>query len=106
MTLESKFADMKLDDVSTIVDTVKKEGAAKSGLADNITVLAAKCDSNSDDEALAALKTLKTLVDECPEVQAFTKECLGPCKYLFFFERMEFFKRHIKISEILFLVQK
>jgi hypothetical protein len=84
MTLEAKFADMKIDDVSSIVDIVKKEGAKKSGLADNITILAAKCDSNSDTEALAALKTLQTLVDECPEVQAFTKECLGTCECIYF----------------------
>lgn len=79
MSLEAKFAEIKIDDVPSIVDTVKKEGIAKSGLADNITVLAARCDSSNDAEAIAALKALKALVDECPEAQAFTKDCLGTC---------------------------
>jgi hypothetical protein len=81
MALEAKFAELKIDDVSSIVDIVKKEGVEKSGLADNIAVLAARCDSSNDTEALAALKVVKTLAEECPETQAFTKECLAICKF-------------------------
>jgi hypothetical protein len=80
MALEALFAELKIDDVSTIVETVKKEGVEKSGLAANITVLAARCDSKVDAEAMAALKTVKTLAEECPESQAFTKDCLSICK--------------------------
>lgn len=83
MALEALFADLKIDDVSTIVAAVKKDGVEKSGLAANILVLAARCDSKDDVEALAALKTVKTLAEECPEAQAFTKDCLAICKFCF-----------------------
>jgi len=80
MSLESKFAELKIGDVSSVVDAVKKDGVQKSGLAAGIEVLKARCDSKDDAECVAALKTLKALADECPEAQAFTKECLGVCK--------------------------
>jgi len=80
MSIEAKLAALTLDDVPSIVDAVKKDGPEKSGLAANISVLAARCDSKDDAEALAALKTVKQLAEECPEAQAFTKECLDACK--------------------------
>ena len=52
---------------------MKKEGIVKSGLADNINVLAARCESNDDAECLAGLMTVKALAEQCPEAQAFTK---------------------------------
>lgn len=79
MTLDAKFAELKIDDVPTIVDTIKKEGAEKSGYASNVDVLAARCASDDDNEALAGLKVAKTLAEECPEAQAFVKECLTAC---------------------------
>lgn len=80
MSLEAKFAELKIDDVSSIVDAVKG-GVKKSGLADSIEVLKARCASKDADEALAAMKTVKALVEECPQAHAFTKECLGACKF-------------------------
>ena len=80
MSLEDKFAELKVDDAPTVVDTVKKEGAEKSGLANNVSVLAARCDSKDEAETLAALKVVADLAKECPQAQAFTKECLGACK--------------------------
>jgi hypothetical protein len=80
MSLEAKFASLSLDDAASIVAAVKKDGVQKSGLADNISSLTAKCGSKDEAEALAAFKTVKALVEECPEAQAFTKECLTPCK--------------------------
>lgn len=80
MSLEAKFAELKIDDASSIVEAVKKDGVQKSGLADHVATLAAKCESKDDNEALAALKTVKALAEECPEAQAFTKQCLLACK--------------------------
>ena len=82
MSLEAKFAALSVDDSSAVVAAVKADGVQKSGLADNIATLAAKCASNDDAEALAALVTVKSLAEECPEAQAFTKECLlaGKCR--------------------------
>jgi elongation factor 3 len=36
----------------------------------------AKCASKDEKEALAGLKLVKTMAEECPEAEAFTKECL------------------------------
>lgn len=80
MSLDAKFAELKIDDVPSIVDTIKKEGVEKSGYAANVDVLAARCASKDEAEALAGLKTAKTLAEECPEAQAFVKECLTACK--------------------------
>ena len=84
MSLEAKFAALKIDEVSSIVDAVKADGVDKSGLAANISVLAARCESKDNAEALAAFKTVKALVEECPESQAFTKDCMAACKFLIF----------------------
>ena len=80
MSLEALFASLKIDDVNAVVEAVKKDGAETSGLAANITVLAARCDSADETEALAALKTVTQLCVECPQAQAFTKDCLSACK--------------------------
>ena len=81
MSLESKFAALTIDDASSIVAAVKADGVSKSGLADGIGALAAKCASKDETEALAAFATVKALAEECPEAQAFTKDCLSACKF-------------------------
>lgn len=83
MSLEAKFAELKIEDSQSIVETVKKEGVKKSGLVDSIATLTAKAASKDETEALAALKVIKDLVLECPEAQAFTKECITSCKSIF-----------------------
>lgn len=80
MSLEAKLANLTLNDVDAIVTAVQTEGVVKSGLADNIEVLVARCDSKDDNETMAALQTVLKLAENCPEAQAFTKECLGICK--------------------------
>ena len=82
-SLEAKFAELKIDNVASIVEAIQKEGSEKSGFAANVTVLAARCDSNDDAECLAALKTVTAIAKECPQAQAFSKECLGACKFYF-----------------------
>ena len=82
MSLEAMFAELKIDDAASIVECIKKEGSEKSGFAANVTVLAARCDSNNDAECIAALKTVTAIAKECPQAQAFTKECLGACKFV------------------------
>jgi elongation factor 3 len=79
MSLEEKFAKLTVDDASSVVDTVKSQGVEKSGLAANISVLVARCGSKDDAEAIAAMKTVKALAEECPGAQPFVKECLGAC---------------------------
>ena len=81
MSLEEKFASLTVDDVSSVVDTVKAEGVEKSGLASNASVLAARCGSKDEKEATAAMSAVKALVEGVPTAQIFTKECLGACKY-------------------------
>lgn len=94
MSLEEKFASLSIDDATSVVDTVKSEGVEKSGLAANISVLAARCGSKDEDEAVSALKTVKALAEGIPEAQVFTKECLGACKcklcFSFFFSTREY----------------
>jgi elongation factor 3 len=77
MSLEQKLAALSLDDATSVVATVKSEGVVKSGLGANISVLVARCGSADEAEALAAITTVKALVEGCPAAQAFTKECLG-----------------------------
>jgi hypothetical protein len=85
MSLEAKFAALSVDDASFVVDTVKSEGVEKSGLAANVSVLAARCGSADDKEALGAMKTVKALAESgVTGAQVFTKECLGACKYTTF----------------------
>lgn len=79
MSLETMFAALKMDDVSRVVEAVKNDGVEKSGLAANVAVLVARCDSADEAEALAALKTAKQLAIECPHAQAFTMACLSAC---------------------------
>lgn len=82
MSLEEKFAALKVDDVPSIVEAVKADGAEKSGLAANISVLAARCASKDEAEALAGLQTAKELAENCPSSHAFTKDCLTACKFM------------------------
>ena len=76
MSIESKLASLTLGDEPTVVSSVKESGVEKSGYAANINVLMAKCASKDEKEALAGLKLVKTMAEECPEAEAFTKECL------------------------------
>lgn len=82
MSLEEKFMSLKLEDVSGIVDKVKNEGPAKSGLADGMAALIGRCASNDDTEALSGLATVKALMEGAPAAQPFVKDCLGACKYI------------------------
>ena len=84
MSLEEKFANLKVDDATSVVDSVKADGVEKSGLASNVSVLAARCGSKDEAEALGAFATVKALAEGSPTAQVFTKECLGACKYIFF----------------------
>ena len=79
MSLEAKFAALTIDDVTSVVDTVKAEGVEKSGLASNISVLSARCGSKDEAEAVAALKAVKALAEDVPAAQIFTKDCLAAC---------------------------
>jgi hypothetical protein len=84
MSLEEKFAKLSIDDAASVVETVKSEGVEKSGFAANVSVLAARCGSSNDTEAVAAMKTVKALAEGAPLAQPFLKECLGACKLLVF----------------------
>ncbi|CAB9524963.1 [NU+] prion formation protein 1 [Seminavis robusta] len=79
MALAEKFEKISLDEVSNIVSAVKSDGLKKSGLADNYEVLQARCGSKDEKEAVAACKTVVSLMTEVPESQVFVKECLGAC---------------------------
>jgi len=79
MSLEEQFAKLTVGDESSIVEAVKADGVAKSGLAANIDALVAKCAAKDEAEALAGLATAKALAEGCPEAEAFTKECLAAC---------------------------
>jgi len=79
MSLEEKFANLSMDDVSSIVNTVKSEGVAKSGLADSIVALIARCASKDEKEALAGMKVVKELAEQEPTTQPFMKGCLAAC---------------------------
>jgi len=101
MSLEAKFNALTIDDAASVVETVKKEGSEKSGLAANVSILAARCDSKDDKEALAALKTVTALAKECPAAQAFTKECLGACKFYYLLFCVGWVRRRISFSRCL-----
>jgi hypothetical protein len=77
MSLEEKLASLKLTDVPALVEMVQKDMDA---LATSVSVLAARCDSSDEAEAIAALAAVEKLAIECPLAQAFTKECLSACK--------------------------
>lgn len=75
-SLEEQLASLTLADVPALVALVQKDVDA---LAANASVLAARCDSADEAEALAALAAVEKLAVECPQAQAFTKECLSAC---------------------------
>jgi len=79
MSLEAKFSSLSMDDVSSIVDSVKADGVLKSGLPDSIVALTAGCASKDDAEALASMKVVKELAESVPTAQPFIKETLGAC---------------------------
>ena len=85
MSLEEKFAKLGIDDAASVVETVMAEGVEKSGFAANASVLAARIGSNTDSEALAAMKTAKALAEGAPVSQVYLKESLGACKYFVLF---------------------
>ncbi len=68
-----------MDDVSSIVDSIKADGVAKSGLPESIVALTAKCASKTEAEALAGLKVVKDLAENVPTAQPFIKDALGAC---------------------------
>jgi hypothetical protein len=77
--LEELFSNLTVDAAATTVAAVKKDGVEKSGLASNIGILAARCESSDDADALAALATVQALMNDAPEAQAFTIQCLTAC---------------------------
>mmetsp|Transcript_11588 Transcript_11588/g.14380 ORF Transcript_11588/g.14380 Transcript_11588/m.14380 type:complete len:1038 (+) Transcript_11588:101-3214(+) len=76
MSIVSKLEKLSLGDEPSIVDAVKSEGVLKSGLADSIDALIAKCDSKDATEAIAGLSTAAAL-SGVAEAEAFWKDCLG-----------------------------
>ena len=82
MSLEQKFAELSVGDEVSIVETIKAEGSTKSGYADNLEALKAKCVSSTEAEALAGLTTVKAIAEGCPEAEIFNKECLTACESL------------------------
>mmetsp|Transcript_12059 Transcript_12059/g.11783 ORF Transcript_12059/g.11783 Transcript_12059/m.11783 type:complete len:83 (-) Transcript_12059:828-1076(-) len=81
MSLEEKFANLSMDDVSSVVNAVKSDGVAKSGFADSIVALIARCASKDEKEALTGMKLVKELAEQEPTTQPFMKGCLAACKY-------------------------
>jgi len=79
MSIEEKLATLSLGDESSLAASVKSDGIEKSGLAPSIEGLAAKCGSGDEKEALAGMALVRSLASDCPEAQALTKLCLGPC---------------------------
>jgi elongation factor 3 len=77
MSLESKLANLSLGDEASIIAQIKTDGIEKSGFSSSIDVLVARCGSNDEKEALAALTFVKALAEGVPEAEALTKECLG-----------------------------
>jgi elongation factor 3 len=70
---------LSLGDESSLVEKVTAEGCLKSGLADSIDALAAKCASKKEEDALAGLAAAKALAEGAPGAQAYTKQCLSAC---------------------------
>jgi len=79
MSLEEKFASLSMDDVSSIVDSIKADGVVKSGLPESIVALTAGCASKTEAEALAAMKVVKDLAENVPTAHPFIKDTLGAC---------------------------
>mmetsp|Transcript_19208 Transcript_19208/g.28697 ORF Transcript_19208/g.28697 Transcript_19208/m.28697 type:complete len:1038 (-) Transcript_19208:524-3637(-) len=79
MSIESMLEKLSLGDESSLVEKVKAEGVVKSGLADSIDALVAKCASKNEEDALAGLAAAKALAEGAPGAEAFTKQCLSAC---------------------------
>mmetsp|Transcript_26798 Transcript_26798/g.40540 ORF Transcript_26798/g.40540 Transcript_26798/m.40540 type:complete len:1041 (-) Transcript_26798:59-3181(-) len=79
MSLEAKFAELSVGDETSVVEAIKADGVKKSGFAENVEALKAKCASKDDAEALAGLKTVKAVAEGAPEAGAYIKECLSAC---------------------------
>jgi len=79
MSLEAKFAELAVGDEASIVETIKSEGIVKSGFAENIEALKAKCASKDAAEAIAGLKTVIAIAEGAPEAGAIVKDCLAAC---------------------------
>eukprot|EP00542_Grammatophora_oceanica_P021342 CAMPEP_0194038644 /NCGR_PEP_ID=MMETSP0009_2-20130614/10862_1 /TAXON_ID=210454 /ORGANISM="Grammatophora oceanica, Strain CCMP 410" /LENGTH=1038 /DNA_ID=CAMNT_0038681219 /DNA_START=42 /DNA_END=3158 /DNA_ORIENTATION=+ len=79
MSIEEAFAKLTIDDAKSIVEKIKSEGVEKSGFASSIDILKAKCASKDEADALAGLATAKAVAEECPQADAFNKECLTAC---------------------------
>jgi elongation factor 3 len=70
---------LSLGDETNLVEDVKKNGIEKSGLAANISAIAAKAESKDENDALAALALVKALAEGAPDAQAATNQCLAAC---------------------------
>jgi len=79
MSIEAALEKLSLGDETNLVEDVKKNGVEKSGLAANISALAAKAESNDETDALAGLALVKALAEGAPDAQAVTKQCLAAC---------------------------
>jgi len=83
MSIESMLENLTLGDEPKLVDSVKADGAEKSGLAASIDAIKAKCASKTEGEALAGLALVKSLAETAPQAEPFIKECLTAGKRLF-----------------------
>jgi len=79
MSLEAKFAELSVGDETSIVEAIKADGIVKSGFAENIEALKAKCASKDATEAIAGLTTVKAIAEGAPEAGAVVKDCLAAC---------------------------
>jgi|EP00979_Chaetoceros_neogracilis_P012424 elongation factor 3 len=77
MSLESKLANLSLGDEAAVVEAIKADGVVKSGFAANISGLIAKCGSNDEAEAIAAMATVKAVAEGAVEAEAFNAQCLS-----------------------------
>jgi elongation factor 3 len=68
--------NLTLGDEPKLVDSVKADGALKSGLATSIDAIKAKCASKTEEEALAGLALVQSLAENAPQAEPFIKECL------------------------------
>jgi elongation factor 3 len=79
MSIEAALAKLSLGDETNLIEDVKKNGIEKSGLAANISAIAAKAESKDENDALAALALVKALAEGAPDAQAATNQCLAAC---------------------------
>ena len=79
MSIEAALEKLSLGDETNLVEDVKKNGIEKSGLAANISAIAAKAESKDENDALAALALVKALAEGAPDAQAATNQCLAAC---------------------------